>query len=138
MKIEGKRVKILLWDIAGQERFRPITYSYCRDVDGFVLVYDVTDENSFFNISQWINVINELNGSLSKIIVGNKCEMVSDRCVSTANGIALAKKYGALFYETSAKNDINVEKAFVDIAKEIIKTKDLDERNGQNSACQIL
>ena len=124
IEIDGKRVKLQIWDTAGQERFRTITYSYCRGADGVILVYDMTDEDSFFNIRHWISVLSEhFDESLAKMVVGNKCDMISERQVSTENGVALAKEYGALFYETSAKNDINVENVFVDISKEIIKNK---------------
>eukprot|EP00486_Rosalina_sp_Unknown_P000448 CAMPEP_0201564904 /NCGR_PEP_ID=MMETSP0190_2-20130828/3609_1 /ASSEMBLY_ACC=CAM_ASM_000263 /TAXON_ID=37353 /ORGANISM="Rosalina sp." /LENGTH=210 /DNA_ID=CAMNT_0047981715 /DNA_START=125 /DNA_END=757 /DNA_ORIENTATION=+ len=158
MEIEGKRVKLQLWDTAGQERFRTITNAYYRGAHGVLLVYDVTDEHSFFNIRQWMNNISEhANESISRMIIGNKCDMVSDRCVSTEKGMALAKEYGVPFYETSAKNDINVEKVFIDMAKQVIKAKFSDDeletnnkrkgsglkigdrdQGGKNCACQLL
>ena len=117
-----------MWDTAGQERFRKIAKAWYRDADGVLLVYDVTDEYSFFNIRQWMKDISEnASDSISRVIVGNKCDMISDRCVSAEKGKALAKDYGVAFYETSAKNDINVQEVFVDFAKEIIAQKYSDE-----------
>ena len=159
MEIDGKMVKMTLWDTAGQERFRKITNAYYRGAHGVLLVYDVTDEHSFFNIRQWMNNIAEhANESISKIIVGNKCDMINDRCVSTEKGMELAKEYNVPFYETSAKSDINVSKVFINMAKEVIKSKFSDEleiekmkkgkglkiddnnngNGGKNCACELL
>ena len=96
------------------------------------------------------NISEHANDSISRMIVGNKCDMISDRCVSTEKGMALANEYGVSFYETSDKNDINVQKVFVDIAKEIIANKFPDENESikidpvptphikRNCACQLL
>ena len=133
-EIAGKRVKLQLWDTAGQERFRTITNAYYRGAHGVLLVYDVTDEHSFMNIRSWMNNIHEhANESISKFIVGNKCDMINDRAVTQERGKALANEYNVPFYETSAKNDINVEKVFIDIAKEIIKNKFKDDEEEINN-----
>eukprot|EP01083_Nonionella_stella_P084985 235349_1 len=160
MEIDGKRVKLQLWDTAGQERFRTITNAYYRGAHGVLLVYDVTDEHSFMNMRGWMNNIEQhASDHIAKVIIGNKCDMMDDRVVPSDKGKALALEYNAPFYETSAKNNINVTKVFVDIARTVIKqhfsddTEEMarqknkgnvkfgdkrNENNGKNCACQLL
>lgn len=71
---------IFQWDTAGQERFRTITTSYYRNSQGILLVYDITDKNSFNNIRQWISQIQlHADVNVNKILIGNKCDLVSQR-----------------------------------------------------------
>ena len=107
---------------AGQERFRTITTAYYRGAMGILLVYDVTDEQSFQNIRNWIrNIEQHAADNVDKILVGNKCDMTSEKLVETARGQALADEYGIKFFETSAKSNINVVEAFTSIAADIKK-----------------
>ena len=89
---------------------------------GILLVYDVTDEQSFQNIRNWIrNIEQHAADNVDKILVGNKCDMTSEKLVETARGQALADEYGIKFFETSAKSNINVVEAFTSIAADIKK-----------------
>jgi len=116
--IDGKRVKLQIWDTAGQERFRTITTSYFRGAQGIVLVYDVTDRRSFESIRNWISQIQQhADVHVNKILVGNKCDMMDEKVVSTEEGKKLAKEFGMDFWEASAKNDTNVEQSFLTIAR---------------------
>eukprot|EP00474_Spongospora_subterranea_P008583 CRZ09041.1 hypothetical protein [Spongospora subterranea] len=120
--LEGKRIKLQIWDTAGQERFRTITTAYYRGAMGILLVYDVTDEQSFLNIRNWIrNIEQHAADSVNKILIGNKCDMTEDKKIETSRGSALAAEYSISFFETSAKSDINVTEAFMSIAKDIKK-----------------
>ncbi len=105
LELEGKRVKLQIWDTAGQERFRTITTAYYRGAMGILLVYDVTDLNSFENIRQWMrNIEQYASDGINKVLVGNKCDMdESKRAVPTSRGQALADEFGIRFFETSAK-----------------------------------
>jgi len=118
--IDGKRVKLQIWDTAGQERFRTITTSYFRGAQGIVLVYDVTDRRSFESIRNWISQIQQhADVHVNKILIGNKCDMLDEKVVSTEEGKKLAKEFGMDFWEASAKNNTNVEQCFLTIARSV-------------------
>lgn len=120
IELDGKRIKLQIWDTAGQERFRTITTAYYRGAMGILLVYDVTDEQSFANIRNWIrNIEQHAADNVDKVLIGNKCDMVNDKVVETAKGKALADEYGVKFFETSAKMNTNVTESFTSIAKAI-------------------
>ncbi|XP_065622416.1 ras-related protein RABD1-like [Quercus suber] len=110
------------WDTAGQERFRTITSSYYRGAHGIIIVYDVTEMESFNNVKQWLNEIDRYaNDSVCKLLVGNKCDLVENKVVDTQTAKAFADELGIPFLETSAKDSINVEQAFLTMAGEIKK-----------------
>lgn len=120
IQLDGKRIKVQIWDTAGQERFRTITTSYFRGAQGILLVYDVTDRNSFSSIRNWVSQIQmHADVNVNKILIGNKCDMEDQRAVSKEEGMALAKEYSVHFFETSAKQDKDVEKAFLTIATDV-------------------
>ncbi|KAI0482449.1 ras-domain-containing protein [Xylariaceae sp. FL0804] len=122
IELDGKRVKLQIWDTAGQERFRTITTAYYRGAMGILLVYDVTDQRSFENIRTWFsNVEQHATEGVNKILIGNKCDWEEKRVVSTEQGEALARELGIPFLEVSAKSNINIDKAFYNLAADIKK-----------------
>mmetsp|Transcript_11315 Transcript_11315/g.15785 ORF Transcript_11315/g.15785 Transcript_11315/m.15785 type:complete len:206 (+) Transcript_11315:78-695(+) len=122
IELEGKRIKLQIWDTAGQERFRTITTAYYRGAMGILLVYDVTDENSFQNIRNWVrNIEQHAADNVDKILIGNKSDMKDQKVVDTARGEELARHYQIRFFETSAKNNENVKEAFYAISRDIKK-----------------
>jgi len=117
---DEKTIKLQIWDTAGQERFRTITSSYYRGAHGIIVVYDVTDQESFNNVKQWLNEIERYAcEKVNKLLVGNKCDLVSKKAVSYEAAKAFADKLDIPFLETSAKAATNVEKAFLTMADEI-------------------
>ncbi|KAF7137479.1 hypothetical protein RHSIM_Rhsim07G0117900 [Rhododendron simsii] len=117
---DGKTIKLQIWDTAGQERFRTITSSYYRGAHGIIVVYDVTDQESFNNVKQWLNEIDRYaSESVNKLLVGNKCDLTSQKVVSSETAKAFADELGIPFMETSAKDATNVEQAFMAMAAEI-------------------
>ncbi|CAL9049620.1 unnamed protein product [Musa banksii] len=117
---DGKTIKLQIWDTAGQERFRTITSSYYRGAHGIIVVYDVTDQESFNNVKQWLNEIDRYaSENVNKLLVGNKCDLTDGRVVSYETGKAFADEIGIPFLETSAKDSTNVEKAFMTMAADI-------------------
>jgi len=118
--LDGKTIKLQIWDTAGQERFRTITSSYYRGAHGIIVVYDITDAESFKNVKQWLSEIERYASEhVNKLLVGNKCDLVQKRQVETEKAKQTADSLGIPFLETSAKNATNVEKAFLTMAAEI-------------------
>uniref|UniRef100_A0A452XJJ5 Uncharacterized protein n=1 Tax=Aegilops tauschii subsp. strangulata TaxID=200361 RepID=A0A452XJJ5_AEGTS len=128
VELDGKSVKLQIWDTAGQERFRTITSSYYRGAHGIIIVYDVTDRESFNNVKQWLSEIDRYaSDSVCKLLVGNKCDLVDSKVVDTEEAKAFAESLGMNFLETSAKEAINVETAFLTMSSEI-KNKSSNEQ----------
>lgn len=122
------------WDTAGQERFRTITSSYYRGAHGIIVVYDVTDQESFNNVKQWLHEINRYaSENVNKLLVGNKSDLEPKRVVSAEAAKEFADSLGIAFLETSAKNSTNVEKAFLTMASQIkarMKTQPVGPKTG--------
>jgi len=130
----GKTIKLQIWDTAGQERFRTITSSYYRGAHGIIIVYDVTDQESFNNVKQWMQEIDRYGtDNVRKLLVGNKCDLETSRVVSFEDGQNFAESIGIPFAETSAKNGIAVEEAFNQMAAEIKENVSLTAKNAGNS-----
>uniref|UniRef100_A0A674GW14 RAB37, member RAS onco family n=1 Tax=Taeniopygia guttata TaxID=59729 RepID=A0A674GW14_TAEGU len=109
-----------IWDTAGQERFRSVTHAYYRDAQALLLLYDITSKMSFDNIRAWLTEIHEYaQKDVVIMLLGNKADVSSERAVRTEEGASLAREYGVPFMETSAKTGMNVELAFLAIAKEL-------------------
>ncbi|XP_028275164.1 ras-related protein ORAB-1-like [Parambassis ranga] len=120
--MDGKTVKLQIWDTAGQERFRTITSSYYRGAHGIIIVYDVTEQESFNNVKQWLDEIDRYAcENVSRLLVGNKSDLVSKKVVDAATAQELASSLKIPFMETSAKSSDNVERAFLTMASEIHK-----------------
>jgi Ras-related protein Rab-2A len=113
VKIDGQDVKVQIWDTAGQEIFRSITRSYYRDSACAIIVYDLTDRNSFEKIEDWIRDVRNLAPpDCLLVLFGNKLDLEQSRVIATAQGQDLADRHGLLFFETSASTGDNVAKAF--------------------------
>ncbi|BGP58594.1 hypothetical protein JCM8202_002355 [Rhodotorula sphaerocarpa] len=120
IELEGKTVKLQIWDTAGQERFRTITSSYYRGAHGIIVVYDVTDQDTFSNVKQWLQEIDRYAcEGVNKLLVGNKSDLTSKKVVDYAVAKEFADQIGVSLLETSAKNATNVEQAFLTMAKQI-------------------
>lgn len=134
VELEGKTVKLQIWDTAGQERFRTITSSYYRGAHGIIIVYDVTETESFNNVKQWLNEIDRYaTDTVCKLLVGNKCDLVDNKVVDSQTAKAFADELGIPFLETSAKDSINVEQAFLTMAAEIKKKMGSQTTGGKSA-----
>ena len=111
IELDGKTIKLQIWDTAGQERFRTITSSYYRGAHGIIIVYDVTDLESFTNVKQWLNEIERYaSEGVNKLLVGNKCDLVQRKQVDYGQAKDFADRLEMSFIEASAKASTNVEK----------------------------
>jgi len=120
VELDGKTIKLQIWDTAGQERFRTITSSYYRGAHGIIIVYDLTDVESFNNVRQWLFEIDRFaSENVNKLLVGNKQDLVNKRVVLEETAKEFANSLDIPFLETSAKNATNVEEAFLTMAAQI-------------------
>lgn len=95
IELDGKTIKLQIWDTAGQERFRTITSSYYRGAHGIIVVYDVTDAETFHNVKQWLHEIDRYAcDSVNKLLVGNKADLTTKKVVEFATAKEFADNLG--------------------------------------------
>ena len=127
IELDGKTIKLQIWDTAGQERFRTIDSSFYSGAHGIIVVFDLTDQESFNNVKQWLHEIDKYApANVKRLLVGNKCDLASKRAVPTEQAAAFAEGLGLEYLETSAKSALNVEKAFTAIAREVASSDKVD------------
>ncbi|EDV44616.2 uncharacterized protein Dana_GF20451 [Drosophila ananassae] len=121
--IGGLRVKLQIWDTAGQERFRTITSTYYRGTHGVIVVYDVTNGESFANVRRWLEEIQNNCDVVNKVLVGNKNDDPDRKVVITEDAQRFAKQMDIELFETSAKDNINVDEMFLSITRQVLQHK---------------
>ena len=120
--INGKKVKYLIWDTAGEDRMKTMTYSYYRGCHVILIVYDVTNQKSFENVTTWVECVDKFaKSNVLRILVGNKTDLEDQRVISKEDGKKLADENGLKFYEISAKAVTGLCEMFEDIAKEYVQ-----------------
>jgi len=130
MYLEDRTIRLQLWDTAGQERFRSLIPSYIRDSSVAVVVYDITNANSFHQTSKWIDDVRTERGSdVIIMLVGNKTDLSDKRQVSTEEGERKAKELNVMFIETSAKAGYNVKQLFRRVAAALPGMEQKDDKN---------
>jgi len=130
--------KLQIWDTAGQERFRTITSSYYRGANAIVIVYDVTNSESYQNVKQWHSEI-QRHGSkdVVTLLVGNKSDLASKRIVNIEAGKELAGELGVNFLETSAKESLNVAKTFETMTAQLIEKHRLEAKPEKSDTVEL-
>ena len=122
VEIGDKKVKMQIWDTAGQERFRNVISTYFRGGNGLLLIYDITNKDSFKNLESWlIEIEKNASENILKLLIGNKSDLEEDREISKEEGQAFANRNGMQFMETSAKMNTNVDEAFQALGKLMIE-----------------
>jgi Ras-related protein Rab-21 len=125
LNVGKKSVKLMIWDTAGQERFHALGPIYYRDANGALLVYDITDPYSFTKVQHWVKELRKIVGKdIILVIAGNKIDMEKKRQVDNAEAEAYAASVGAVHITCSAKTGKNVEAAFLEITKGMLKKAD--------------
>lgn len=146
IKLDDKLIKLQIWDTAGQEAFRSIIRCYYRNSAGVILVYDITNRQSFNNVKFWLNEIKTYTSeNTSIILVGNKCDLdtsftdnISLREVAENEGKELANEYNLLFVESSAKNSHNIDNIFTILSNNIInKITNIDINTINNNGIKV-
>ena len=118
----GDKVKICIFDTNGQERFKSISFNMLKNAEGVLLLYDITDRNSFDSIKGWMDSIFQYKDeSFPIVLIGNKSDREDDRVVQTEEGENEAKKYNVKLFETSCKNNINISEPILYLISKVIK-----------------
>jgi len=121
LEVKGKHVNLCIWDTPGEESFRTIVSSYYRGTQAIILVYDISNRQSFETIEWWFAVRSQhAPKSAVKILVGNKTDNEHTRQISTAEGAAYASRMGVLFVESSAKTAEGVREVFRDTLERVL------------------
>ena len=126
--IIGKKIKLQVWDTAGQENFAPLIKSYYKDIVGAIIVFDVANRSSFNHLKFWLKELENNSNAiypLHKVLIGNKID-IYNRVISYEEAKAFADEHNLLYQETSVRDNINVQNTFMELCEEIYKNKDLN------------
>jgi len=122
LNISGKRINLAIWDTAGQERFHALGPIYYRMSNGAILVYDITDEDSFQKVKNWVKELKKMLGSdICLIIAGNKIDLEKQRTVPVEEAEEYAKSVGATHFHTSAKLNKGIEEMFLELSQQMME-----------------
>jgi Ras-related protein Rab-18 len=136
VQFNDKVLKLTIWDTAGQERFRTLTSAYYRGAHGIILVYDITDLDSFNTIkNNWLNEIDlySTNDHAVKLLIGNKTDQSNARQVAKSEAAQFAREHEMLFIEASAKTQEGINQAFDELIAKILETPQLVNDGNSNS-----
>ena len=104
-------IKLQIYDFSGQKKFSSVINPYYKKSDGILLVFDITQESSFIALNDWITIIKEKAPQANIILVGQKCDLF-ERVISEEKITELTEEFGIEYFETSAKNDYNINELF--------------------------
>ena len=139
--IDDINVQVKLWDTAGQERFRAITPNNLRNAEGIMLVFDITNSDSFNDLKDWLESIKthfgEKNISIPIIIVGNKIDLEDKRDVEKDDANKFAQENNYKYFETSAKTGEGVDNAVRELVRQILANKDSEDSGEKNNKIKL-
>jgi small GTP-binding protein len=135
--LNDKIVTLQVWDTAGQEMYRALVHVYLRGADGALVVYDITDKESFASLPQWFSLIDDtLPPETVIFLIANKLDLIENSVVPEDNGRACAASHRATFFNTSAVTGRGIDEIFVAMAKEIIRRVRTDHDSRRMSAVE--
>ncbi|XP_064088932.1 ras-related protein Rab-21-like isoform X2 [Macrobrachium nipponense] len=134
VNISGKRVNLAIWDTAGQERFHALGPIYYRESHGAILVYDITDEDSFQKVKNWVRELRRMLGNdICLVIAGNKLDLQKDRHVLLEEAEGYAQEVGAFHVQTSAKENKGVEELFIELTRRMLESAVANDQQRVNA-----
>ena len=114
---DGNEMKLIIWDTAGQERFHSISLSTIKNSQGIIVVFDITKRKTFENVVNWLKEIRENSNAIPIALFGNKSDLEDHRNVTTEEAEIFAKKNKVIYFETSAKENKNIQEGFNELAE---------------------
>lgn len=126
IEINGKTIKLAIWDTAGQESFKSLTKTYLRDSNGVILAFDLTKQCTFENIPGWVELIDTVVKDTDIILVGCKSDLIDERSVSDVEINKIIRNRFIGYYESSAKNGFNINNIFEKLAREAMENYHCD------------
>ncbi|XP_065182927.1 ras-related protein Rab-13-like [Sycon ciliatum] len=140
--IDGHIARIQMWDTAGQERFHTLCTQYYRRAEGVMLVFDITNEESFRNVRMWLQSVEDhAPQDVCQVLIGNKSDLDGNRRVRKTDASALAEEFGITYFETSAKltTNNNMSEAMELLIRQILEKKGVfnDEANKDEHTASI-
>mmetsp|Transcript_64498 Transcript_64498/g.155583 ORF Transcript_64498/g.155583 Transcript_64498/m.155583 type:complete len:206 (+) Transcript_64498:41-658(+) len=134
VSVGDSRVSLAIWDTAGQERFHALGPIYYRDADSALLVFDITDPDSFIKVKSWVKELRKMVGEeIILCIAGNKSDLERHRVVPRQEAADYAVAVGAQYFETSAKSGRGINELFASMAKRLLETRKVSNRPGSGS-----
>ena len=119
---DGIELKVIIWDTAGQERFKAMSTNTIKGAQGIVLVFDNTKKTSFESLPTWIKEAKEVKDNIPIVLFGNKCDLLDKTEVEKDEAEEFAKDHQMEYFETSAKENINIENGFKSIIDKAYET----------------
>lgn len=133
LNISGRPVNMAIWDTAGQERYHALGPIYYRDSNGAIVVYDITDEDSFTKARNWVKELRKIVGDITVCIVGNKTDLEKNRNVPKEEAEQYAASVKAKHYQTSAKLNKGIQELFLDLAKRMLEAQSSSSGSGSSN-----
>uniref|UniRef100_A0A0D9ZXN9 Ras-related protein Rab-21 n=1 Tax=Oryza glumipatula TaxID=40148 RepID=A0A0D9ZXN9_9ORYZ len=122
--VEGVPITLSIWDTAGQEKFHALGPIYYRDADAALLVYDITDNDTFLRVTKWVKELKQMaNKDIVMAIAANKSDLVRSKHIDTNEAASYAESIGATLFVTSAKAGTGIDDIFSDIAKRLLEKR---------------
>ena len=126
VKYKNNKYKIMLYDTCGAEKYKALTKMYLKNTDGVIFVFDITNKDSFEDLTMWYNLLKEEQEKIIGILIGNKTDINSEeRQINIIDSKSFANEHNLKYFECSAKEDKYIKKAFVSLLNEIIESKAL-------------
>ena len=125
--------KMQIWDTCGSERFKSLTSSFIKTCSAFILVFDLTRRSTFKNIDHWIQIVKENTSPKFLILIGNKCDLKEERNIDKDIILDYCEKNLFNYMELSAKNNLNIEKLFKEVAYQLYNDIKKNEQNNIKS-----
>jgi Ras-related protein Rab-5C len=123
--VEDRKTQFDIWDTAGQEQYKSLAPSYCRDVNGAWVVFDVTRKETLENTKDWVTILRSNSPGAKIVLFGNKCDLVGERTVSAPEGAAVADELGVDYFEGSALTGERLKDAFMELATQCVSSAEM-------------